>query len=127
MRCEKSVRNNPEQSLDQSMANPGFLHQPSGGDSPEQITLQAGLSDEIQRAILSLPEDHRAVVVMIDVQELSYEEAAEATGASLGTVRSRLNRGRARVRDYLMQHRELLSNSYMGKRASQVGRSSSPD
>ena len=45
---------------------------------------------------------------MIDVNGLSYEEAAEATGASIGTVKSRLSRARARVRDHMMQHRELL-------------------
>ena len=49
-------------------------------------------------------EDH----VLIDVQGLSYEEAAEATGASVGTIKSRLSRARARVRDLLLEHRELL-------------------
>ena len=51
---------------------------------------------EIQRAILSLPEDQRTALVMIDVQGSSYEETAEATGASLGTVKSRLIRARNR-------------------------------
>jgi RNA polymerase sigma-70 factor (ECF subfamily) len=93
------------------MENPGF-QQPSSGESPEQIALQVELSGEIQKAILALPEDQRAVMVMIDIQELSYEEAAQATGASLGTVKSRLSRARARVRDYLMQHRELLPEQF---------------
>jgi RNA polymerase sigma-70 factor (ECF subfamily) len=107
----RSSRRRSEESLDRSMENPGF-QQPLSGDSPEQIALKVELSGEIQKAILALPEDQRAVMVMIDIQELSYEEAAQATGASLGTVKSRLSRARARVRDYLMQHRELLPEQF---------------
>ena len=70
------------------------------------------LGAEIQRAILTLPTDQRTVLVLIDVQGLSYEEAAESTGASLGTVKSRLNRARGRVRDYLRNHPELLPDEF---------------
>ena len=57
---------------------------------------------------MSLPDDQRAVVVLVDVQGLSYDEAAEAIGSAVGTVKSRLARGRRRLRDALMEHRELL-------------------
>lgn len=107
----RASRRRSEESLDRSMENPSF-QQPSSGDSPEQIALKSELSGEIQKAILALPEDQRAIMVMIDIQELSYEEAAQATGASLGTVKSRLSRARARVRDYLMRHRELLPEQF---------------
>ena len=97
----------PEQSLDESLTNPSF--QPASPDeSPEDHALRGELNAHLQRAILSLSADHRAVLVMVDVQGLSYEEAAEATGASVGTVKSRLSRARARVRDLLLEHRELL-------------------
>ena len=74
--------------------------------------MRSELNAQLQRAILSLSADHRTVLVLIDVQGLSYEEAAEATGASVGTIKSRLSRARARVRDLLMQHRELLPARY---------------
>jgi RNA polymerase sigma-70 factor (ECF subfamily) len=41
--------------------------------------------------------------VLVDVQGLSYEEAATITGANLGTIKSRINRGRTRLRDYLVE------------------------
>jgi len=97
----------PEQSLDESLTNPSF--QPASSDeSPEDHALRGELNAQLQRAILSLSADHRAALVLVDVQGLSYEEAAEATGASVGTIKSRLSRARARVRDLLLEHRELL-------------------
>ncbi len=47
-------------------------------------------------------------VVLIDVEGFSYEEAAESMQISVGTVKSRLSRGRARLRDVLLQDAELL-------------------
>lgn len=49
----------------------------------------------VRRAVLALPERYREVVVLCDLQELSYVEAAEALGCAVGTVRSRLHRARA--------------------------------
>ncbi len=87
--------------------NPAW--QPSSGErSPEEQALTAELSREISAAIAGLPPDQRAVLVLADIQSLTYEEAAEAAGCSLGTVKSRLSRARARVRDYFANRRELL-------------------
>jgi RNA polymerase sigma-70 factor (ECF subfamily) len=47
-------------------------------------------------------------MVMIDVEGYQYDEAADAIGVSIGTVKSRLNRARARMRDCVQQDRELL-------------------
>jgi len=52
---------------------------------------------ELVRALLALPVRHREVIVLCDLQELSYEAAADALGCAVGTVRSRLHRGRARL------------------------------
>lgn len=107
----RSSRRRPEESLDEHLLNPGF--QPvSAAESPEQRTLSNELAGEIQRAIMAVPEDQRAMLVLVDVQGMSYEEAAEAAGISVGTVRSRLSRGRARVRGHLRQHRELLPGRF---------------
>ena len=89
----RSRKRRPEQSLDQSLENPGFQVR-SEGDSPEQLAMNSELGAEIQRAILNLPQDQRTLLVLIDVQGFSYEEASEATGVSTGTVKSRLFRAR---------------------------------
>ena len=56
--------------------------------------------------------EQRTVLVLSDIQGLSYQEVAEAMDLSLGTVKSRLSRGRAKLRDYLQQQRELLPSRY---------------
>ena len=97
----------PETSLDESLENPSF--QPaSEGESPDEFASRHELNAELQRAILALSENHRIVLVLIDVQGLSYEEAADVIGSSVGTVKSRLSRARARVRDALMRRTELI-------------------
>ena len=59
------------------------------------------LSDEVQAALRALPEDFRAAVVLADVVGLSYEEIAEALDVPVGTVRSRIHRGRRQLRAVL--------------------------
>jgi RNA polymerase sigma-70 factor (ECF subfamily) len=59
-----------------------------------------------------LPEDQRLVVVLSDVQGFSYQEIAEIVGQPLGTVKSRLSRGRQRLRDFLLEQKELLPSQY---------------
>lgn len=104
-------RRRPEDSLDESLTNPSF--QPvAEGESPEEYATRSELNTELQRAILTLPDDQRTVLVLIDVQGLTYDEAAEAVGTSIGTVKSRLSRARAKVRDTLMQRRELLPDRF---------------
>ena len=103
----RSMRRRPSDSLEENLTNPSFVRAQSGG-SAEDETLRGELAAEIQRAILSLPEAQRLVVTLIDVQGFSYEEAAEAAGVSKGTVKSRLSRGRARVRNHLRAQAELL-------------------
>ncbi len=107
----RAGRRRPAESLDEFLLDPGF--QPSSSDpTPEQQALAGELGAAIQEAILSLPEDQRAVLVLVDVQGFSYEETSTATGASIGTVKSRLSRARARMRDQLVQKRELLPDEY---------------
>jgi RNA polymerase sigma-70 factor (ECF subfamily) len=70
-----------------------------GMDDREETDLLEALDakdrlDALQRALLGLPEAYREAVVLCDIEELSYAEAADALGAAVGTVRSRLHRGR---------------------------------
>ncbi len=67
----------------------------------DEVLASIRLGDDVQKALLDLPEDFRAPVVMCDVVGLSYAEIAEALGVPVGTVRSRIHRGRARLRERL--------------------------
>jgi RNA polymerase sigma-70 factor (ECF subfamily) len=80
--------------------------------NPEEYLLKRELQELIQRGLQELPLDQRVAVVLCDVQGLSYEEIAATTQATIGTVRSRIARGRARLRSYLSKHRELLPRGY---------------
>ncbi|MCY4527439.1 MAG: sigma-70 family RNA polymerase sigma factor [Chloroflexi bacterium] len=103
----RSRKRRPAESLEEAGERPGFFV-PSEGPGPEQEALRGELRETIQECIMSLPADQRAVVALVDVQGLSYDEAAEVIGSAVGTVKSRLARGRRRLRDSLMEHRELL-------------------
>src|SRR5918996_792459 len=66
--------------------------------SPDTAYADQRFDDDVERALATLPPDFRAAVVLCDVEGLSYEEIAEILGAKLGTVRSRIHRGRAMLR-----------------------------
>jgi RNA polymerase sigma-70 factor (ECF subfamily) len=69
--------------------------------SPDEVLASVRLSDDVQAALLKLPYDFREAVVLCDVVGLTYEEIAEATDAPVGTVRSRIHRGRSMLRGML--------------------------
>jgi RNA polymerase sigma-70 factor (ECF subfamily) len=89
-----------EESGDQT----GFADRQLG---PERSALAAETVSVVEQGLLTLPDDQRIIVVLCDVQGLSYEEAAEAEGVALGTVKSRLSRARARLRQFLVERGEL--------------------
>ena len=62
------------------------------------------LDDDVAGAVASLPEDFRTVVILCDIEGLTYEEIAEFVDCPLGTVRSRLHRGRKLLRSMLFQY-----------------------
>lgn len=74
---------------------------PGRGASPEQVYAAQHLDDDVQRALDALPPTFRAAVVLCDIEGLSYEEVADVLGIKLGTVRSRIHRGRAQLREAL--------------------------
>jgi RNA polymerase sigma factor (sigma-70 family) len=74
---------------------------PSRGPGPEQAYDDTHLDDDVQRALDALSPDFRAAVVLCDIEGLSYEEVAATLGIKLGTVRSRIHRGRAQLREAL--------------------------
>lgn len=82
------------------------LHQPFllWWGSPEREFLSRLLREDLERAIDSLPDAYRVVVVLADVQGFSYREIADALDVPIGTVRSRLARGRAKLQEALWTH-----------------------
>ncbi|NLF13133.1 MAG: sigma-70 family RNA polymerase sigma factor [Anaerolineaceae bacterium] len=81
-------------------------------ESPDELLERQELGHFLQHGISALPIEQRAVLVLSDVQGLSYQEVAEIMDLSLGTVKSRLSRGRARLRDFLLERGELLPARY---------------
>lgn len=90
-------------------ANPFLVN---GQPTPEEAAQQAELADFLQAAIRSLPPDQRVVLVLSDVEGMDYEQIARTLGIPLGTVKSRLARARARLRDLLQARGELLPRAY---------------
>jgi len=72
--------------------------------SPELTFLNRLLRRDLERAIDALPDVYREVVVLVDVQGMAYREVAELLDLPIGTVRSRLARGRSRLQAALWEH-----------------------
>jgi RNA polymerase sigma-70 factor (ECF subfamily) len=113
-----------EESLDEPGGTEGFslferLHQPFllWWGNPEREFFDRLLRDDLERAIDALPEVFRVVVVLADVQGLSYREIADALDIPIGTVRSRLARARGQMQRMLWEQ---------GRDAGLVGERRSP-
>jgi RNA polymerase sigma-70 factor, ECF subfamily len=77
------------------------LAQDDGHDNPEQIAAGHNAAQLIRRALASLPEEFRETLLLVDLQELNYQEVADVLDVPLGTVKSRVSRGRALLRTAL--------------------------
>ena len=77
---------------------------PSRLSSPEESVMSRVPDDEVQPALEALPEEFRVAVLLSDVDEFSYKEIAEILGIPLGTVRSRIFRGRRMLRKRLTSY-----------------------
>ncbi len=84
----------------------------SGEESPEDRTVRLELGREIQRGLEALSHNQRLVLVLVDIQGFSYEEASQIIHASVGTVKSRLSRARGALRDFLRHSPELLPSQF---------------
>ncbi|BBZ42908.1 RNA polymerase sigma factor SigE [Mycobacterium parmense] len=91
---------------------------PADEPNPEQIYHDSRLGPDLQAALDSLPPEFRAAVVLCDIEGLSYEEIGATLGVKLGTVRSRIHRGRQALRDYLAAHPEHGADAGTSRAAS---------
>jgi RNA polymerase sigma-70 factor (ECF subfamily) len=84
---------------------------------PQGIALAPVVAKEIEAALAQLPEEHRAVVILADVEELSYKEIAEVIGCPIGTVMSRLHHARKALQELLAEHAASLGLNVATKAA----------
>jgi RNA polymerase sigma-70 factor (ECF subfamily) len=89
-----------------SLEGESFEREPvwSSQVEPEDPEMQANkkeLGTVLERALAQLPDDQRLIVLLVDLYGYDYEEAAAISGTAIGTVKSRLSRGRGRLRDVL--------------------------
>jgi RNA polymerase sigma-70 factor (ECF subfamily) len=77
--------------------------------NPVSEATKSELYRHLEVALRRLPEDQRIAVVLCDVYGMDYNEVAAMTNAALGTVKSRIHRGRLRLRELMAEHRELFT------------------
>lgn len=84
----------------QGAAGPPSTHA-AASETPERALLADTLDEPLERALVALPESLRLCLLLVDVEEYSYAEAAETLGVPVGTVRSRLSRARFQLQESL--------------------------
>ena len=94
----------------EEMLEPKWVKDP--GESPESFSERIEMAQAIKSCIDQLGDDFKLVLVLVDMQGLDYAEAARVVGSALGTVKSRLARGRKKVQDCLQEFQELLPQKY---------------
>ncbi len=91
---------------DEEIESPAWLADNS--PNPEQTLEQGELDNAVQSCLQGLPDEFRAVIVMVDVEGMDYQEVSTAIGKPLGTIKSRVARARLKLRDCLQGFWELL-------------------
>jgi RNA polymerase sigma-70 factor (ECF subfamily) len=89
---------------EQAMEDAGSAPLQSHIDGPDKILEGLQLEKLLAQAIAALDEDHRLLIVLRDVEELSYQEIGEITGLNEGTVKSRLHRARMAIKEHIERH-----------------------
>ncbi len=94
-------KHNKQDSIEEMLETSGMEPGANPGDSPEQIILGRELEELVNKGIMSLAMDYREVLILRDIELMSYDEIADLTGLARGTVKSRLHRARFQLTDYL--------------------------
>ena len=81
--------------IEDEPSDPTLTKTSQTSDTPLDDLSRTEMIESVRKSVLALPERYREVVVLCDLQEMSYAEAAEILGCAVGTVRSRLHRARA--------------------------------
>ena len=81
------------------------------GDTPEEHGLRVEKQNALNQAIQSLPDDMRAAIILRNVKGYSYDEIASILDANVGTIKSRISRGREKLREILSKQSELFGRT----------------
>jgi RNA polymerase sigma-70 factor (ECF subfamily) len=93
-RYRAELRERSQADIDDPLIGAEATRAANPGGNPETLVLETVLDAEVADALKALPENFRSAIVLVDLQDLTYEEAARALDCPIGTVRSRLSRGR---------------------------------
>jgi RNA polymerase sigma-70 factor (ECF subfamily) len=96
-----------------SLDGGGTWDLPDRDASPDREMIKNSLEEPVQSALGAMTSEFRMAVVLADIEGLAYEEVAEVMGTSVGTVRSRIHRGRKQIRAYLLKHSPETYRSYV--------------
>lgn len=80
---------------------------PDDAATPDEMMMETTLEEPLQLGLKAMTPEFRTAVVLADIEGLSYEEIADVMNTSVGTVRSRIHRGRKQLRDYLAKSPEF--------------------
>ena len=83
--------------------------------TPEKAVEQQELRRQIEAGLQTLSPEHREVLILREIQQLSYDEIADVLSLDLGTVKSRINRGRRQLREFLLKQGNFLSSAASNK------------
>jgi RNA polymerase sigma-70 factor (ECF subfamily) len=99
----KSTREQPASSADEfeRKVETESLRLDPAGSNPEALLAGQGMDGEVETALASLPDEFRQAVLLVDVEELSYQEVSGVLNVAIGTIKSRVSRGRAMLRERL--------------------------
>jgi RNA polymerase sigma-70 factor, ECF subfamily len=101
---ETSIEPNLESCADESGYAPPLKELMDSADSPFENAAHEEVRERVEVELRQIPEPYRTTVILRDIEEMSYEEVAEITEVSLGTVKSRLTRGREALRQRLTEY-----------------------
>lgn len=105
-RLARVQREHSLESLQESSSS-GFMPESKASENPESTAMNNELKALIQQGLSLLPEEQRLALVLRDIQGYSYDEIAGITSTTIGTVKSRIARGRDSLRQFLQQYMEL--------------------
>ena len=88
--------------------NEYLLDSDDPNDSPLEVMLKDEVKSKIHKVINDLPDEFKEIVVLCDIQQLSYVDASDIIGVPVGTIKSRLYRARLMLRKKLLKYRELF-------------------
>ncbi len=87
----------------ESTIEAGASYSDEQNDTPEESAVRKELQGRVQQAINTLSADHKSVIILRDINGLSYEEVAALLSVSVGTVKSRINRARQKLKEILIE------------------------